>query len=72
MSATQQQEIQHHWIMSIQSGDGRMTTDDGSIGVIPGVHTHTQTFNTVRDLLLDKYAFPAAIVVFFSVTPDQL
>lgn len=72
MSATQQQEIQHHWIMSLQSGDGRMTTDDGSIGVVPGVHTHQQTFKTVYDRLMNKYGFPAAIVVFFSVSPDQL
>lgn len=63
--------VAYHWIATVQTGGGRIDTHDGSIGVVPGVHTRTVTYNTVMTNLNEKYPRGFALL-FFSLTPDQL
>jgi hypothetical protein len=64
--------IDHHWIMTVQSGDGRQGTNDGVIGAIPGMHTRQSTYNAVRKAMADWMGTDNITVVFFTVAPNQL
>jgi len=64
--------IKHHWIMTVQTSDGRQGTRDGRIDVVPGIHTHESSFQTVRKLVQDWLGTDEITVVFFSLVPNQL
>ncbi|MCX4605463.1 hypothetical protein OG402_33900 [Streptomyces anulatus] len=61
----------YHWIATIQTDRGQIATDDGPVTAVPGVHTHTTTYQAIQDNLTEKHGSNFA-VLFFSLTPDQL
>ncbi|MFE9777749.1 hypothetical protein ACFYPA_06280 [Streptomyces sp. NPDC005775] len=63
--------VTYHWIATVQTGRGQIATDDGPVTAVPGVHTHTSTYQAIHANLAEKYG-PNFVVLFFSLTPDQL
>jgi len=68
---SQPEPISLHWIMTIQTSDGRQGTNDGKVPAVPGVHTHETTYNAVRAHMKDWIGTDNFTVVFFSLTPNQ-
>jgi hypothetical protein len=64
--------VQHHWIMTVQTTDGRQATSDGPIDVIPGMHTHETSYKAVRKSVAAWVGTNEFSVLFFSLTPNQL
>jgi len=69
--ASPPEPITLHWIMTIQTSDGRQGTNDGQISAVPGVHTHAETYTVVRAHMKDWIGTDNFTVVFFSLTPNQ-
>jgi hypothetical protein len=65
-------EIELHWIMTALSPRGLQGTFDGSINAVPGMHTHTSSYNVIRDIVADKIGSAEFVVLFFSLTPDAI
>ena len=64
--------ILFHWIMTVQTNDGRQATNDGRISGTPGVHTHETTFQVIQNAMKDVVGTDHFTVVFFSLTPNAL
>jgi hypothetical protein len=64
--------VKHHWIITVRTADGRQATRDGRIDVVPGIHTHEGSFQTVRNLVEEWLGTDELTVVFFNLTPNQL
>jgi hypothetical protein len=71
-SSAEQTAVTYHWIMTVQTNDGRQATNDGRINGVPGVHTHETTFQVVRDAMKSVVETDHFTVVFFSLTPNEL
>lgn len=77
-TATETTEASHpdpilfHWVMTVQTNDGRQATNDGRINAIPGVHDHESTFKAVRAAMKDLVGTDHFTVVFFSIRPNQI
>lgn len=69
--ATTPAPVTYHWIATVQTGRGRIETNDGPVGVIPGVHTHTSTYQAVLANLTEKYGQDFGLL-FFALEPNQL
>lgn len=63
--------ISLHWIMTVQTSDGRQGTNDGKITAVPGTHTRQQTFTAIRAHMKDWIGTDNFTVVFYSIAPDQ-
>lgn len=63
--------LTYHWIATIQTARGQIATDDGPVTAVPGIHTHTTTYQAIQDNLTEKYG-ANFVVLFFSLAPDQL
>ncbi|GGS41523.1 hypothetical protein F2B00_22100 [Streptomyces parvus] len=63
--------VTYHWIATIQTARGQIATDDGPVTAVPGVHTHTTIYQNIQAYLEEKYG-ANFVVLFFSLTPDQL
>ncbi|MFG3492457.1 hypothetical protein [Streptomyces sp. NPDC047972] len=71
--AQQPTAVPHHFLLTLQTGDGRIFTNDGVVQVIPGIHTRMDTLKTVREQVLAQYGVRGqAIVLFFALEPNQL
>lgn len=68
---TETASVTYHWIATVQTGDGRISTNDGPVNAIMGVHTHTSTYRAVLANLTEKYG-PDFGLLFFALEPDQL
>lgn len=68
---TEATALTYHWIATIQTARGQIATDDGPVTAVPGVHTHTTTYQNIQAYLEEKYG-SNFVVLFFSLTPDQL
>lgn len=64
--------VAHHWIMTVQTSDGRQGTNDGTIGAIPGTHTHATTYTAIRKSMADWMGTTEFTVVFFSLEPNEI
>ena len=64
--------ITFHWVMTVQTHDGRQATNDGKISAIPGVHDHQGTYQAVRNSMKDLVGTDHFTVVFFSLTPNAI
>ncbi|MEU4099246.1 hypothetical protein AB0F16_01095 [Streptomyces tanashiensis] len=72
-NATQQPApVPHHFVITLQTSDGRIATNDGTIPVIPGLHTRMQTYTAVREQIRQSSGLGACIVLFFALEPNQL
>ncbi|MGW2367138.1 hypothetical protein ACWCZ5_16340 [Streptomyces sp. NPDC001667] len=71
-SAARPVPVKYHWVMTVQTADGRQGTYDGPIDVVPGIHTHTSTYNVVRKFLTEQMGTDRLTVLFFAIAPDQL
>jgi hypothetical protein len=61
-----------HWVMTVQTNDGRQATNDGRIKAIPGVHTRETTYQAVRNAMKDVVGTDHFTVLLFSLAPNQL
>lgn len=66
------QAKQFHWVMTVQTNDGRQATNDGRINAIPGVHTQETTYQAVRNAMKDLVETDHFTVVFFALHLNQL
>jgi len=64
--------ISLHWIMTVQTSDGRQGTNDGKITAVPGTHTRETTFTAIRKHMADWIGTDNFTVVFYSLTPNQI
>lgn len=64
--------VAHHWIMTVQTSDGRQGTNDGRISAIPGTHTRESTFTALRAHMKDWIGTDNFTVVFYSLEPNDL
>lgn len=64
--------VQYHWIMTVQTPGGQIATNDGPIGVIPGMHTHTSSYQTVLDVMRKWLDEDRLIVLYFSLDKDAM
>ena len=64
--------VAHHWIMTVQSSDGRQGTSDGRIDVVPGVHTDEVTYSTVLDGMREWIGSKNVTVLFYRLSPSAL
>lgn len=69
---SQAEQVVYHWIMTVRTNDGRQGSRDGRINVVPGVHTHEGSYETVRKLMEEWLGVDDLTVVFFSLAPNQL
>lgn len=63
--------VTYHWIATVQTSNGLIKTNDGPVSAIPGIHTHTSTYNAILANLKEMHG-PNFGLLFFSLTPDQL
>ncbi|MFB7937350.1 hypothetical protein [Streptomyces sp. NPDC056049] len=70
--AEQPAPVPHHFVITLQTGDGRMVTNDGTIPVVPGLHTRMQTYTAVREQIQQSWGLDACTVLYFSLEPNQL
>lgn len=70
--APQPQPIKHHWVMTVQTSDGRMGTFDGSLPIVPGQHTRTSSYAAVRKHMTEQLGTENLTVLFWSLDADQL
>lgn len=66
-----EEPVTYHWIATVQTGRGRIETNDGPVTAVPGVHTHTSTYRAVLANLTEKYGTDFGLL-FFALTPDRL
>ena len=64
--------VPHHWIMTVQSAVGRQGTSDGSIDVIPGVHTDETTYSTVLNGMREWIGSENITVLFYRLSPSAI
>ncbi|WP_330479966.1 hypothetical protein OG301_39175 (plasmid) [Streptomyces platensis] len=64
--------IKHHWVMTIQTADGRQATNDGQIDVIPGLHTRATSYTAVLNGMKEWVGVTDMTVLFFDLQPNQL
>ena len=64
--------IEFHWIMTVQTADGLQGSFDGQINAVPGIHTHTSSYNVVRDHMADNVGTSQFAVLFFLLEPNAL
>jgi hypothetical protein len=69
---TQPNAIPHHWIMTVQSSDGRQGTSDGRIDVIPGIHTDETTYSTVLNGMREWIGSTNITVLFYRLAPNEV
>ena len=71
-TADHPEAVNHHWIMTVHTIDGRQGTNDGVIGAIPGMHTSQSTYAAVRQAMREWIGTDNFTVVFYSLTRDDL
>ncbi|MFD3334946.1 hypothetical protein ACFWV1_20185 [Streptomyces sp. NPDC058700] len=70
--AEQPAPVPHHFLITLQTGDGRVVTSDGIIPVIPGIHTRMDTLKAVRQHVTEQWALRGqCVVLLFALEPDQ-
>ncbi|MEU2873498.1 hypothetical protein ABZ769_30575 [Streptomyces olivoreticuli] len=62
--------VEHHYIITVQVGDGTLTTGGGLIDVPVGA-TRAVVFDFVMKPLLERYGKPI-VVMFFALEPNAL
>lgn len=63
----------YHWVMTVQFDNGRqVATYDGSIGVVPGVHTRMATYTHLREHMQRNVGTNKLTVLFFDLQPNHL
>ncbi|MGW0736338.1 hypothetical protein [Streptomyces sp. NPDC002851] len=68
------QAVAYHWIMSLQTEDGRQATTDGTLPISEGVHTREQAYAAVYAQVKQHFGLTdvGATVLFFSIDRDVL
>lgn len=64
--------IPHHWIMTLQTSDGRQGTNGGSIDVTPGTHTDATTYSVVLAGMRKWIGSENVTVLFYRLTPNEI
>jgi hypothetical protein len=65
--------IRHHWIVTVQFDNGRQAaTYDGSVDVTSGSNTRSSVYADLRKHMGQVIGTDRFVVLFFSLTPDQI
>jgi hypothetical protein len=64
--------VAYHWIMTVQTDDGRQGTNDGQIGALPGIHTDESTYTTVLNGMKKWMETEQVTVVFYRLVPNAI
>jgi hypothetical protein len=67
---TARQTTAYHWVMSVQTSDGRSNTRSAIVDVPDGV-TRQQVFEFVYKQFADEYG-TTLVVLFFDLQPNRL
>ncbi|MGW5776050.1 hypothetical protein [Streptomyces sp. NPDC003863] len=71
--AEQATSVQYHFLITLQIEGGRIITNDGTISVVPGLHTRQGILPVVRDQIMQQWGLAGGcIVLFFALEPNQL
>lgn len=65
-------EVAYHWVMTVQTADGRQGTNDGLVNVAPGVHSCQSTYSEVLRAMKQWMGVDNVTVLLFSLQPNQL
>ncbi|MFK4801686.1 hypothetical protein ACI3K5_23765 [Streptomyces sp. MPA0124] len=68
-TAPEADQISLHWVMTVQTNDGRQATNDGKIHAVPGVHTRETTFQAVRQAMKNVVGTDHFTVLFYALAP---
>lgn len=65
--------IWHHFVVVLQTADGRIVTQDGTAPLTPGVHTRESVYDALTKKVADNFGVTgAATVTFFSLAPNAI
>jgi hypothetical protein len=68
------QTVLYHWMMTLQSADGRQATIDGTQPVIEGVHTREQVYAALFPQVKEHFGLGnvGCVCLFFSLERNVL
>lgn len=69
---TNDQAAAYHWIMTVQTSDGRQGTSDGPIRLTPGVHTAESAYSFVLAEMKKWIGSENTTVLFYRLSPSTL
>lgn len=69
-TSTEQDTTDYHWVMSVQTADGRTNTRDAVV-TVPAGYTRNKLFQYVIKQFIEEYGTPI-LVVFWDAQPNQL
>ena len=64
--------VAYHWLMTVQSADGRQGTSNGNIDVIPGIHTDEAVYAIVLNGMREWIGSENITVLFYRLSPSIL
>lgn len=72
--AAQPEPVLYHWMMTLQSADGRQATIDGTQPVIEGVHTREQVYAALFPKVKEHWGLTnvGCVCLFFSLERNRL
>ncbi|WP_327066864.1 hypothetical protein [Kitasatospora sp. NBC_01302] len=70
MTTAEDQSTTYHWIITGQSGDGRIATYNGRIEVHSS-HTRMHVYTYLREHLQEQMGGRAVVVLYFDLAPMQ-
>jgi hypothetical protein len=62
----------YHWLMTVQTNDGRQGTNDGIVQVTPGIDTRQSTYVEVLRAMREWIGMNSITVLFFSLEPNTI
>jgi len=69
---TEPAPVLYHWIMTVQTDDGRQATNDGTANVLPGIHSQGVTYSNVLTEMKKWMGTEQATVVFYRLVPNAI
>ncbi|MFE7120843.1 hypothetical protein ACFU99_35985 [Streptomyces sp. NPDC057654] len=64
--------VAHHWIMTVQTHDGRQATYDGGLDLLPGRATRRDAYAAVRSMVAASLGTGHFVVLFFDLHPELI
>lgn len=62
----------YHWLMTVQTNNGRQGTNDGIVQVTPGIDTRQSTYTEVLRAMREWTGTDSITVLFYSLEPNDI
>ncbi|MFG3001900.1 hypothetical protein [Streptomyces sp. NPDC048340] len=73
MPENQNPPVEYHFVLTLQTGDGVIVTQDGTIPINPGEYTRKTVFTALKEEVRAHFGISdSATVVFFSLAPNTI